>query len=193
MESKLDSIGGNIAIWLRFTVVWMVLCGLVYPTLTTLLAGAIFPKQAQGSLIEQSGKIIGSELIGQPFSGERYFSGRPSAAGIGYDPRSASGTNWAVSNPALRERVQKDAQVIAKREGISVEQIPPDLLAASGSGLDPHISPQAAQIQIARVARARGLSERQVRQLVEQNTQQGILGHPRVNVLKLNLALDALR
>lgn len=192
METKLDSTGGNIAIWLRFTVVLGVLCGLAYPVFTTLLAGAIFPYQASGSLIEQNGKVLGSELIGQPFSGERYFIGRPSAAGTGYDPRSASGTNWAVSNPALRERVQTDATAIAKREGISLEQIPPDLLAASGSGLDPHISPQAAQIQIARVARVRGLSEDRVRQLVERNTEQGILGHPRVNVLKLNLALDGL-
>lgn len=191
METKLDSSGGNIGTWIRFTAVFLVLCGLLYPAATTLLAGAVFPRQANGSLIVQEGKVVGSELVGQPFSSDRYFIGRPSA--VGYDPRAASGSNLAVSNPALRERVANNAKTISQREGIPVTQIPPDLLAASGSGLDPHISPEAARIQATRVARVRGLSEAQVNQLVGANTERGLLGKPRVNVLKLNLALDAIK
>ena len=170
---------------------FLALCGLVYPILTTLLAGALFPRQANGSLIVQDGKVVGSELVGQTFSGDRYFIGRPSAAG--YDPRAAAGSNLAVSNPALRERVRQDAQAIARREGVRPEQIPPDLLAASGSGLDPHISPEAARLQVARVAQARGLSPQVVQQMVEEHTERGFLGRPRVNVLRLNLALDGVR
>jgi len=193
VETRLDSSGGSIGTWIRFTALFLVLCGLVYPTLTTLLAGTIFPHQANGSLIVQDGKVVGSELVGQAFSGNRYFIGRPSAAGAGYDPTAASGSNLAVSNPSLRERVQNDAKAISQREGIRLTQIPPDLLAASGSGLDPHISPEAARIQIPRVARARGLPEIRVSQLVTANTDRGLLGKPRVNVLKLNLALDKVR
>lgn len=193
METRLDSSGGSIGTWIRFTALFLVLCGLVYPTLTTLLASAIFPRQANGSLIVQDGKVVGSELVGQTFNGNRYFVGRPSAAGAGYDPTAASGSNLAVSNPSLRERVRNDAKAISQREGIRLTQIPPDLLAASGSGLDPHISPEAAQIQIPRVARARGLPEIRVSQLVTANTDRGLLGNPRVNVLKLNLALDKVR
>ncbi|HXF03774.1 MAG TPA: potassium-transporting ATPase subunit C, partial [Candidatus Macondimonas sp.] len=139
----LDTAGG-IGTWLRFAAVFLLLCGLFYPSLTTWLARGLFPHQAEGSLIERGGRVLGSELLGQPFSGARYFIGRPSAAG--YDPRVAAGSNFAVSNPALRERLQQDAQVIARREGVRVDQIPPDLLAASGSGLDPHISPEAARL-----------------------------------------------
>lgn len=190
METRLDSSGGSIGTWIRFTALFLALCGLVYPVLTTLLAGALFPRQANGSLIVQDGKVVGSELVGQTFSGDRYFIGRPSAAG--YDPRAAAGSNLAVSNPALRERVRQDAQAIARREGVRPEQIPPDLLAASGSGLDPHISPEAARLQVARVAQARGLSPQVVQQMVEEHTERGFLGRPRVNVLRLNLALDGV-
>lgn len=193
METKLDTTGGNVGTWARFTLVFLLLCGLAYPIATTLLGGALFPDQARGSLLERNGTVVGSALVGQPFSGEWYFIGRPSAAGAGYDPRAASGSNLAPSNPALRERVEADSQAIAQREGIAPEQIPPDLLAASGSGLDPHITPEAARIQVARVARARNFSVEQVQQLVNTNTERGFLGHPRVNVLKLNLALDNLR
>lgn len=193
METKLETSGGNVGTWVRFVLVFGVLCGLLYPILTTLLGGVLFPRQARGSLLEQNGRIVGSALIGQPFSDERYFIGRPSAAGAGYDPRAASGSNLAPSNPVLRQRIQADATATAERERISPEQIPPDLLAASGSGLDPHISPQATQIQVARVARVRNLSPGQVQQLIDQNTDRGLLGYPRVNVLKLNLALDNLR
>lgn len=189
METKLDSSGGNLGIWIRFTAAFLVLCGLVYPAATTLLAGGIFPHQSGGSLIVQGGKVVGSELVGQAFSGAKYFIGRPSAAN--YDPRAASGSNLAVSNPALRERIQNDARAVSQREGVPVTRIPPDLLAASGSGIDPHLSPEAARIQVARVARVRGISEAQVNGLVDADTERGLLGRPRVNVLKLNLALDA--
>lgn len=178
--------------WLRFSLTWLVLGGLAYPAITTLTAGALFPRQAQGSLIESGGRVVGSALVGQPFTGERYFSGRPSAAGAGYDPVNASGSNLAASNPALRERVQASAREIAAREGIAPSAIPADLVTASGSGLDPHISPAGAEIQVARVARARGLSGARVRELVAAATERAPLGlgQPGVNVLRLNLALD---
>ena len=170
------------------------LAGGLYPVVTTLISGAIFPAQANGSLITQNGKVVGSSLIGQPFSGEQYFIGRPSAAGNGYDPTAASGSNLAGSNPALRQRVQADSQAIAKREGVTPAQIPADLVTASGSGLDPHISPEGAAIQVGRVARARNLSVAQVRQAVAAATEPaGLIGQERVNVLRLNLALDGRR
>jgi len=189
----LNSRGGNLLTWISFAILTFVLAGLLYPVVTTLIAGAIFPSQANGSLITVDGKVVGSALIGQSFSGDRYFIGRPSAAGSGYDPTSASGSNLASSNPALQERVQTDSAAIAKREGVSTAQIPADLVTASGSGLDPHISPAGAAIQVARVARARGLSAEQVQALITKATQKGVLGlgQPGVNVLKLNLALDA--
>lgn len=182
------------ASWLRFALVWLVLGGFVYPLVTTLTAGALFPQQAQGSLTLRGGQVVGSALVGQTFTGDEYFSGRPSAAGAGYDPVNASGSNLAPSNPALRERAQATAQEIAAREGVRVGQLPADLLTASGSGLDPHVSPAGAELQVARVARARGLSEARVRGLVAANTERGPLGlgQPGVNVLRLNLALDDL-
>lgn len=191
MDCELDARGGNPGTWLRFAAVFLLLCGLLYPGLTTWLARSLFPHQAGGSLIVKDGRVLGSELLGQPFSGARYFIGRPSAAG--YNPLSARGSNLAVSNPVLRERVRHDALVISQREGVRPEQIPPDLLAASGSGLDPHISPEAARLQVARVARARGLSPQAVQQVVDGYTERGLLGWPRVNVLRLNLALDGVR
>ena len=180
--------------WLRFSALWLVLGGLAYPAVTTALGGALFPAQATGSLIKGDGRVVGSTLIGQPFTGDRYFIGRPSAAGSGYDPVNASGSNLAVSNPALRERVQAQAQAIATRENIPVTRIPVDLLTASGSGLDPHVSPAGAAVQVARVARARGLTDTQVQALVRDHTERGVLGlgQPGVNVLELNLALDRL-
>ncbi|WP_407570320.1 potassium-transporting ATPase subunit KdpC [Deinococcus altitudinis] len=193
-ESPLDTKGGSFGSWVVFTVLTFVLGGLLYPAVTTLVAGAVFPAQANGSLIVSGGKVVGSALIGQPFSGERYFIGRPSAAGNGYDPAAASGSNLAGSNPALRTRVQADSAAIARREGVAPAQIPADLVTASGSGLDPHISPQGAAIQVARVARARGLSAAQVQAAVASATESaGLIGQDRVNVLKLNLALDAAK
>jgi potassium-transporting ATPase KdpC subunit len=190
--SPLDSSGGSARTWLSFTVLTFALGGLLYPAVTTVVGGALFPAQANGSLIVQNGKVVGSALIGQPFSGGWYFIGRPSAAGSGYDPRAASGSNLAGSNPALRERVQADSAAIARREGVQASQIPADLVTASGSGLDPHISPEGAALQVARVAKARNLSAEQVRTAVSAATETG-LGQPRVNVLRLNLALDAAR
>jgi potassium-transporting ATPase KdpC subunit len=190
--SHLDSGGGSLRTWLTFTALTFVLGGVLYPVVTTLVSGAIFPVQANGSLITQNGRVLGSSLLGQTFSGERYFIGRPSAAGSGYDPTAASGSNLAGSNPALRARVQADSAAIARREGIAASQIPADLVTASGSGLDPHISLAAAGIQVARVARARKLSTAQVQRAVAVATEAGgLIGQDRVNVLKLNLSLDS--
>ncbi len=176
---------------MRFTVFFMLLCGLVYPALTVLVAHALFPRQAEGSLIERGGAVVGSALVGQAFTGDGYFIGRPSAAG--YDPRNVAGSNLAVSNPELRARAEATSAAIAAREGVSADRIPVDLIAASGSGIDPHISPAAAELQAPRVARARGLPLAQVRAMIARATQRGPLGlgRPGVNVLELNLALDA--
>jgi K+-transporting ATPase ATPase C chain len=178
---------------LRCALVLILLCGGVYPLLTTLLAGLLFPYQASGSLIGRDGHNIGSELVGQVFADPRYFYGRPSAAG--YDPFAVAGSNQAPGNPDLRARATATARTIAEREQVGLSAIPVDLIAASGSGIDPHISPAAAALQIARIARVRGLSEDQLRQLVAKATEPpvwGVLGQPRVNVLRLNLALDEL-
>ena len=187
--------GGSVSTPIRFALFFLVLCGVVYPFVTTRVGGLLFPRQAEGSLIEQGGTVVGSELVGQPFSGEGYFIGRPSAAGDGYDPRSLSGSNWAASNPDLRARAEASSAEIAEREGVTPDEIPADLVAASGSGVDPHISPAAARLQVARVAAARGLTAGQVQALVTEHTQRGPLGlgQPGVNVLTLNMALDAAR
>ena len=194
MNTTLDNTGGNPATWLKFTLIFMILAGIVYPLVTTFIAGTLFPHQANGSLIERDNEIIGSSLVGQSFSSLQYFIGRPSAAGDGYNPTSVSGSNWAVSNPSLRERAEATSAEIAAREGVSPEQIPVDLIAASGSGIDPHISPEAAALQIPRVAEARGLDPSQVQELMAMYTKRNPLGigMPVVNVLELNLALDDL-
>ncbi len=195
LEPPLDTRGGHFGTWLSFAVLMTLLFGLVYPVLTTLLGQALFPFQASGSLLEKNGSVIGSSLIGQSFSGAKYFIGRPSSAGKGYDPTSASGSNLAPSNPALLERAAKTSAEIVAREGVGALQIPVDLVAASGSGLDPHISLAAAEIQIARVAKARGIAENLVRQAVQAQTEQplfGVFGLAQVNVLQLNLTLDRL-
>lgn len=191
-RTQLDR-GGSVWSPVAFALFFLPLCGLVYPFVTTTVGGALFPRQAEGSLIEQGGTVVGSELVGQPFSGRGYFIGRPSAAGDGYDPRSVSGSNLSVSNPDLRARAEASSAEIAQREGVLPEQIPADLLAASGSGVDPHISPAAAALQVPRVAEARGLEPAEVARLVAEHTQRGPLGlgQPGVNVLTLNLALDA--
>ena len=192
-DLELDSSGGNPLTWLSFAVLFIFFCGLLYPLVTTLLGQALFPFQARGSLLERNGAVVGSSFIGQSFSGAGFFIGRPSSAGKGYDPTSASGSNLAASNPALRERASATASEIAAREGIGVDAIPVDLIAASGGGLDPHISPASAELQVARVARARGLTVDAVRALVQRHTQApvfGGLGQARVNVLELNLDLQ---
>lgn len=165
--------------------------GLVYPALITLVAHFAFPDQASGELITSNGQFIGSRLIGQPFSGAGYFHSRPSNAGSGYDASSSSGSNLAPTSKALVDRVA--ASVASESAGTPV---PVDLVTASASGLDPDITPAAALYQLPRVARERRLPEETVRQLVLGHTQPrqlGLLGEPRINVLELNLALDAIQ
>ncbi|WP_311065660.1 potassium-transporting ATPase subunit KdpC [Halomonas sp. DWK9] len=175
---------------LRFMVVMAVLLGLVYPLATTTVGGWLFPEQAQGSLVRDAdGRVVGSSLVSQTFVSDEYFIGRPSAAGN--DAGGVSGSNLAPSNEALRERAQADAQAIAQREGVSVDQIPVDLITASGSGVDPHISLPAAELQVARVAQAREIDEASVTELIDQALENtGWLGSPVVNVLRLNVSLD---
>jgi K+-transporting ATPase ATPase C chain len=180
-----------IALWL--TLVTTVMFGVVYPLAITALAQVLFPGRANGQLIERNGKIVGSRIIGQSFTGPSYFHSRPSSAGTGYDPTSSSGSNLGPTNKLLIERVKTDVQKL-QAENPPVP-IPVDLVTTSGSGLDPHISPAAAEFQIPRVAHSRGIKEDDVRNLVRKHTKDrdlGFLGEPRVNVLELNLELDAL-
>jgi potassium-transporting ATPase KdpC subunit len=178
--------------------------GLAYPLAMTAIAGVVFPKQAEGSLIERDGKVIGSALIGQEFKDDKYFHGRPSATSAAdptdatktvpapYNAANSSGSNLGPTSKALNDRVKEDVDKL-KAENPSA-QVPVDLVTTSGSGLDPDISPEAALFQVPRVAKARKLPEDRVRQLVADNTAGrlgGLLGEPRVNVLELNLALDA--
>ena len=176
-----------------FVVLLTVLTGVIYPLAVTGIAQALFRHQANGSLISDNGETVGSELIGQPFSDPRYFWGRLSATG--YDAADSSGSNYGPTNPALLEAIQARIDALKVVDPDNQEPIPVDLVTSSASGLDPDISPAAAQYQIPRVARYRGLSEEQVSALVgrfSEGRQFGILGEPRVNVLKLNLALDEL-
>jgi K+-transporting ATPase ATPase C chain len=184
----------QLIIAIRVTLVFAILTGIAYPLLVTGLAKVIFPHQADGSLIQANGKTIGSELIGQKFTRPEYFQGRPSAAGNdGYDGLASGGSNLGPTNQHLVDRVQGDMKKFRDANPTAAGPLPADLLTESGSGLDPDISPASAEVQIPRVAGARGMSVDALRQLVASHTegrQFGLLGEPRVNVLKLNLALD---
>ncbi|WP_373508384.1 potassium-transporting ATPase subunit KdpC [Thiocapsa sp.] len=178
---------------MRAALVLILLCGGLYPLIGAWSAAALFPHQATGSLIERDGAVVGSELVGQAVVDPSYFRGRPSA--VEYDPFRVAGSNRSPGNPQLRARAETSAHALAAEYAVEPGQIPVDLIAASGSGIDPHISPEAARMQVARVAEVRGLPEERVAELVTAQVEPpllGVLGQPRVNVLRLNLALDAL-
>jgi K+-transporting ATPase ATPase C chain len=178
---------------LRMTLVLTLLTGFLYPGLVTALAKLLFPRQANGSLIQLNGTVVGSELIGQKFTRPEYFHGRPSAAGDGYDGFSSGGSNLGPTSQKLLDRIQADLARFHRENPSFQGPVPADLLTASASGLDPHISPASASAQLERVAQARGVPASRIRHLVDAYTegrQFGFLGEPRVNVLKLNLALD---
>lgn len=182
----------NLVISVWFTIVTTILFGFIYPLAVTGLSQALFHDRANGQLIQKDGKTIGSRIIGQAFVGPGYFRSRPSAAGTGYDATASSGSNFGPTNKTLLARVSADVQRL-QGENPSTP-IPVDLVTSSGSGLDPHISPAAAEFQIPRVSRGRHITENDLRVLVARHTegrQFGFLGEPRVNVLELNLELDA--
>ncbi|MBO9698155.1 MAG: potassium-transporting ATPase subunit KdpC [Sphingopyxis sp.] len=177
---------------LVMTLLFAALLGIAYPLALTGVGQAFFPNQANGSLVRENGKVIGSELAGQAFTSERYFNTRPSAAGDGYDGLASSGSNLGPTSQVLAERVKGDVARLS--ETSPGQPVPADLVTTSASGLDPHISPEAAFFQVDRVARVRGLDRAAVRGLVEQSVERplmGFLGEPRVNVFNLNRRLDA--
>jgi potassium-transporting ATPase KdpC subunit len=179
-----------ISIWM--TLATTIIFGLLYPLAVTGLAQVMMPARANGQLLSPNGKLVGSRIIGQPFSAPQYFHSRPSAAGNGYDPQASSGSNLGPTNKILTDRVNSD---VAKLQAENLNApVPIDLVTSSGSGLDPHISPAAAEFQIPRVAHIRGISEQELRSIIARHTSGrdlGFLGEPRVNVLELNLDLDA--
>lgn len=194
------------------TLFFLLFTGLLFPLAITGLAQAVFPHQANGSMVKRDGKVVGSELIGQPFAGAGYFHPRPSAAGSGYDANNSSGTNLGPTNPKLTQGLQDDpatpdadesyagvpqlAEAYRKENGLAADvELPADAVTRSSSGLDPHISPRNAELQVARIARARRIAESTVREIVRRSTDLpflGIFGEPAVNVLRANLALDDL-
>jgi len=184
----------NLKIAILMTVVTTVLLGIIYPLVVTGLAQVLFHDKANGQLVVRSGEVIGSRIIGQGFSGPGYLHSRPSAAGNGYDAANSGGSNLGPTNHVLIDRVKTDvARLQAENPG---QPVPVDLVTTSASGLDPDITIAGAEFQVPRVARERGLSEEQVRQVIQQHTsgrQLGFLGEPRVNVLEVNLALDQMK
>ena len=191
--SMLDN-GYNLRGSLGLALVALLGMGLLYSLTGAGLGRMLFPRQAAGSIVERDGHAVGSSLVAQPFTDARYFQPRPSAAN--YDPMAAAGSNQARSNPDLRKRIDEATAAVAKRDGIAVADVPAELVTQSGSGMDPDLSPAGVQVQVARVAAARKLPPGAVARLVAEHTQArqfGLLGEPRVNVLELNLALDALR
>ena len=179
---------------IAITLLLCALTGLIYPGIVTGLAQLLFPRQANGSIVEVDGRPVGSALIGQAFTRPEYFHPRPSAAGAGYDPTASAGTNKGPTDRKLADTLIGGAvERVVKEDGVERGKIPADMVTASASGLDPHISPANAELQVERVARAREVSADRVRELVARHTegrQFGLLGEPRVNVLLLNLALD---
>ncbi|GLI10804.1 potassium-transporting ATPase KdpC subunit [Paenibacillus tyrfis] len=185
----------SLSIAVRASLVFIVVCGLIYPLVSTGIAQAIFPAQANGSLVHnRSGAVVGSELIGQQFSDPKYFQGRVSS--IDYKADASGSNNYAPSNPELVKRTQESIEAWkTANPGVPVSEVPIDLLTNSASGLDPHISPKAAQAQVPRISKLTGISEADLGQLVERQTEGrdlGVFGEPRVNVLKLNLALTEM-
>lgn len=187
----------HIAIAFRLVLVSTILFGLVYPLVLTGASHLLFQAQANGNLVRYNGRVVGSQLIGQTFSSPRYFHPRPSAAGSGYDAGASSGSNLGPTSRALADRVGTEVERLVKENpGLKRGNIPVDMVTASGSGLDPDISTANAYAQAGRVARSRGVSESRVRSLIAENTtgrQFGVLGEPRTNVLRLNIALDELQ
>jgi K+-transporting ATPase ATPase C chain len=190
-NDSLDHGGGGVRAYAGFAVLSILAFGLAWPLATAMIGGALFPDAARGSLIERNGVVVGSLLAAQPFADARYVIPRPSAAG--YAGMGLAGSNWAPSNPALRERAAADAAAIAAREGVAQAALPPELVTASGSGIDPHLSPAAVAIQLPRIARARGIDVATLEALLARHVeapQFGVFGQSRVNVLAFNLALD---
>lgn len=174
--------------------VGFMLCGVLYCAVNVSIAQIIFPEQANGSLIEHQGKMVGSALVAQQFTGPQYFHPRPSA--VSYNPQSVGGSNLAVSNPDLQQQIAERRTEFVHENGVNPQGVPNDMLTASGSGIDPDISPQSALLQLKRVAQHRQLTEQQVENIVKQHIQPkqyGLFGQERVNVLQLNLALDQLQ
>jgi len=188
------NVSRNLIVATLMTIVTTIILGLIYPLVVTGLAQVLFPDQANGQLIERNGTIVGSRLIGQGFSSPGYFRSRPSATTVPYDAANSAGSQYGPTNKKLIDAVTADVEA-ARKENPNVP-VPVDLVTTSASGFDPHLSPAAADFQVPRVARERGMSEDDLRQLVEAHTegrQLGFLGEPRVNVLELNLALDRER
>ena len=185
----------HISIAIRLALITLLITGVVYPLVITGIAQAAFPSQANGSLIKRDVKVVGSDLIGQRFAQPRYFHPRPSAAGEGYDATASGGSNLGPTSKKLFERVNTDISNLRKENpNLAEKKIPADMVTTSGSGLDPDITPANAYAQIPRIAKSLGVSEGKIKRLVEANTtrrQFGVLGEPRVNVLKINMALDS--
>jgi K+-transporting ATPase ATPase C chain len=195
-ESKPGGALAHLLTSILYTVVTVILLGLIYPLVITLIGSLIFPHQANGSFVESNGKVVGSAIIGQLWTKPQYFQGRPSAAGKGYDPTSTGGTNLAPTSKKLIDATKATIAALKKANPNAVGEPPMDLVTSSASGIDPEISPEAARWQIPRVAAARHMSAAAVQAIVDahvQGRQLGILGEPRVNVLELNVDLDAAK